>query len=838
MKKQLILCSIAAILLSMSGSGIMTSLHKEFTPELCADLYASKNNIYGIDYQVKKQIYQIYSCDMECKNMISIRQKAQKNNRRFVYDMIIYDNKDKQVYVHLSEFACDTGLIEQESVLECDFKKQKLKPVWKISSDKSGRTSSFAMTCTVQEGVLYYLAENSEGGYRVYKYGDGEKSVVRNIEAPDEMTFSEYRFDENGILYAFSTVGGLYKENSEGKIKPINGEEGEWNSYIGPAWGENCAAYFDLNNNKEIKYFQNTDKTSQIPMIQSYTQTRIEGQNASVCTVKADMLTNNFILSDGGFAAYTELPEKLKNDETHLKSALMIYQNNKSIVYPCLTYGKNYLLKFSLKWFLVFLGIIFLIFAAVFSVYSVVRKKTYISIRLEVTLFAVILFGSAIGVTSYIINNIMTQSFNESYQKVFDDLEQEICCELDTLIEQTENFTKETLFSKSFYDSLDRIMCNTSIRNLSTGEEEFAPYFVFHAVNSNNQLEVLYNSSGKVRIPTSYAYNNAYLEKEYQTVLTKHISQNLTQYDTEGTWNIQLCSYENSEYGVSAVVEIGIDQYLTDWKTSQITLSIIRFIVILCALMVALVIIFLSLSFGPIRRLGIQVEKGDVDKPGKSRWNIETSAVWEQLYVMIKNAKRQQEELELNNQQHYRFISQKLVQLLGLNELADAEPGISRKCSVYIVHAVFEKKELEVINKVYEKIIPQVEKMGGIVCTMDCLHIVFLFRSGSGNPLASADIIHKSALAKNIQCGVGIGSGIITVFVRGTEEYSDISAAGKEAMLAERLAKISIEKKQCIMTKEAAVLTDIMGWRKQPADNMPENICGYLLLEAKKDKIH
>jgi len=829
-KKQLLWCIVSAVLISAVGSGTMTALHLEMTPELCADLCVAQNRLCGIDYQAKKQIYQIYQCSNEGTETVAISQKAEKHNRRYIYDKMLYDVATQQTYVHVSEFACDTGLIAQETVYQCDFQKQKLESSWEIMSGESDRTSAFAMTCMVLDGVLYYLTDNEEGDYQIYKQ-DGEiKTAVRSVSCSDSAIFSKFQFDADGVLYAFSTTGGLYREDSDGILQPVFGETDAWNSYANPAWGTTDITCLDLKNKQSVNYSLESGEVTRKPMTDSYTQTEISGQNGAICVLNADMLSNHCMLSDGGFAAYAELPEQLQDNDSRLQSGLVTYQNGNMTLYPKLSYSKRYLWRYAVIRFLLILGGVLLLSLLGFSVYVIMQKRHYISIRLEMTAFAILLFGSVIGVTSFAINNIMTDSFNDSYQKVFDSLEQEIRCELDTLILQTKGFSKEKLFSEDFHASLAQIMQNTSIRNPKTGEEEFAPYFLFHALNEDEELVVLYNSSGKEQIPTSYTYDNSYLTHEYQAVLTENKHQNLTQYDTEGTWNVQLCSYENPEYGVYAVVEIGIDQYLTDWKTRQITSSIIWFMVLMCSLMVVAVIIFLGFSFLPIRRLGLQVEQGSVEKPGKSRWSSETSAIWERLYVMIRNVKQRNDELETNNQQHYRFVSLELVQMLRLDELADALPGIRRKCSVHLVYAVFEKMELKQINQLYQELLPIIERHGGIICSMDKEHTVWLFKNDSGNPLAAADQIRQTALRKKIAYGVGVGSGTNTVFVRGTETCADIAVIGAEAELAEKLARLALKQNQCLLSDAASNLTDTLGWGKQCFHEQNNGICGYLLL--------
>lgn len=780
------------------AAGILTAVHQQMTPGLCMDLCGAGQQLYGIDYQTTQQLYRIYCCSGSGTDAISIVQRAEQHGRRNVYDQAIYDAESGEFYVHLSEFSSGTGLMRQERVLRCNFQKQKLESVWEIPSDTEDRTAASAVTCMVQSGELYYLTE-TEQGLQVYCQNDRERTAVRRVTVSDDVTFSDFRFGSDGKLYGFSTVSGLYREDDTNVLQPLSGQKNAWDSYVCPAWGADGAACLDLTHSQEIRYIQETGKTEVSAMTQTYPAAAPAGQELVSCTLDADMLTNCCLFGGDGFAGYGELPETLREGSSHLQSGLAVYQGGKMTLYPSLQYSSAYLWRYGVFWFLVLFfgsGLLLLLCRAAYGVF---RKRQYVSIRLEMTLFAALLFGSAIGCASFAIYQIIGDAFAVSYQKVFDDLEQQICTELDTVLSQTESASQKTIFSREFHQTLEELMQNTSIQNPETGEEEFAPYFVFHGTDAAGQLIVLYNSSGTEQIPTSYVYDNSYLAGEYQAVLTDHRHRNLTQYDTEGTWNVQLCYYENTASGVQGVVEIGIDQYLTDWKVRQVTQRIIWFTVLLCMVMVAAVILFLGRSFAPLQRLGVQIQQGNVEKPGKSRWNREISAIWERLYVMIRSSRQRLENVEVNNQQHYRLISDKLVHLLGPLELADAVPGAQRKCDVFLVAFVCEPETPQQGNQLYAALLPLIEQLGGILCEIHPCHGIWLFPRKIGDPAAAAEQIRQTAARQQISCGVGTGNGVVTIFVRGTETCADLAVSGEaldqarqtaEAAFRENIGKI------------------------------------------------
>ncbi|MBQ8687617.1 MAG: hypothetical protein IJ512_03580 [Ruminococcus sp.] len=793
MKKKWLLIPLVCLVLSFALSLAGTLVNRTLSLNICQDLRTVQDGLLcGIDYNVEKQQYHIYRCTANGRETTSIPLSAEQDGRRYVYDFLIYDAENEQVYVHVGEYGCVTGLIEREEIFLCDFEKRKLEPAWEIAVEANENPYPSAEAAYIREGSLYYLYTDWDA-FTIYRSTSSESFTADRVIALDgDCAFSSYSFDGTGILSAFSTYGGLYTEDADGVLRSVLPDGTENGSYVNLAWGESYISYLDLNSRNRIRCHRREGILAEHNYTRLFEQTQIDGYTNQICVVEPDMLSNIWLTGEGSFAAYAEMPEVLTDADTPLASCLAIYENGSMKLYPELHYTSSMLLKRAAMW----LGASFLVFLLLGSAAAGIgifyKKRKYISVRIEIVVFSVILFGGAIGLTGFEINRLMTRSFNESYANVFDDLEKEICSELDVLFSETENFSREMLFSEAFHSQLDVIMQNTLIENHETGEKEFAPYFVFHVCDIEDTLIMLYNSSGKEWIPTSYVYNNYYIRNVYDEVLENGSSRNMTQYDTEGTWNVQLCYYENEVFGIEAVIEIGIDQYLTDWKTRQITSQIVQYIVILCSFMVLAVIVYISFSLRSIRRLGLQVEKGVVERPRRSRRCAEVTDIWERLYVMIQNVKSRQKEMQENNEQHYRFVPLPLVQMLRVDGLEHAVPKTRRRSMETFVELQVSAQSPDALHRFYQVIIPWLEEQGGIVYRILSDRISVLF---SQHPASEQLFLVKYAgnLAEmeQLALGIGMGNGTGLITVSGAEQCASVMVVSPQAQAAECAAGVA-----------------------------------------------
>ncbi|MBQ8515470.1 MAG: hypothetical protein IJ496_08735 [Ruminococcus sp.] len=841
MKKKWLLLPLICLMLSMLLSLTGTLANRTLSLNICQDLCTVQDGlICGIDYNVEKQQYHIYRCTTNGRETSSIPLSAEQDRRRYVYDFLIYDAENEQVYVHVGEYGCVSGLIEREEIFLCDFENRKLEPAWEIAVEANENPYPSAEAAYIKEGRLYYLYTDWDT-FTIYRSTSSDHFLVdRKISLGGDCAFSSYSFDSAGRLSAFSTYGGLYTESIDGVLRSVLPEGTENGSYVNLAWGETYISYLNLHTDSRIRCHRQDGIVSERTYANPFEQTVIDGIPDQMCVVEPDMLSNIWLIGESSFAAYAERPEVLADEDAPLASCLAVYDNGRMTLYPELHYTGGMLLKRGAIW----LGASFLVFMllglAVTGIVFFYKKRKYISVRIEIVIFAVMLFGSAIGLTGFEINRLMTRSFNESYADVFDDLEKEIRSELNVLFSETEGFSEEMLFSEAFHSQLDVIMQNTLIENHETGEKEFAPYFVFHVCDSEGNLIMLYNSSGKEWIPTSYVYNNYYMRDVYDKVLENGISRNMTQYDTEGTWNVQLCYYENEEYGIEAVIEIGIDQYLTDWKTRQITSRIVQYIVILCSVMVLAVIVYIGFALLPIRRLGLQVEKGLVNRPGRSRRSAEVMNIWERLYVMIQNVKSRQQEMQENNEQHYRFVPLPFVQMLRADSLEHAVPGTRRKSVGTFAELRISVSSTEALHRFYQIIIPWLEEQGCIVYRILSDRLSLLL-SPYPSPEQLSLVKYAANLAKmeQLTVGIGMGNGTGLITVSGAESCASVMVASVQAEAAERAAGIA-QFFGCrgIVTEQMKTVMTETGWYCRKIGTLcqgGEKIVLYELLDAFED---
>ncbi len=457
------------------------------------------------------------------------------------------------------------------------------------------------------------------------------------------------------------------------------------------------------------------------------------------------------------------------------------------------------------------------------------KHLSFISLRLEMAFFAVLLLAPSIGIImSSALGSAILALYDGNYQTMRYALQEEINAELDNLIDQDLYFTEETPYTPEFHDKLSEILQNVQITNPATNQSAFAPFFLFHIIKPDGELEILYNLGETEHVPTSYLYHNDYLQEEFHEVIEHGKPIVITQYDTTGTWNVQLSYYENKEHNIRGVLEIGIDNYLTNWRSSSAIIQGVVVALIAFSMMTLMILLYLGSALAPIKQLGIQVAKGSVDQPRNSHWSAEIKTIWERLYVLISSGVQQKEDLERNNREHYRFFSHNLVELLGKPELTEVGTGTRRQCSLQIVHAVFQKPDPGRLAALSQELSVMAKSKGGILLTMDMHHAVWVYEAHRGDPLGTAESILKAAKAAGITCGVGLGDGSCTLYVRGAEWSAEPAAAGAEADKASILAEqAALRGDLCLMTEAASALA---GSRQTSEKMICEDILCYELI--------
>lgn len=794
MKKRYLVVTLICLLISLCAAWLMKLCGRCSEPGLCRDLtVTSDDRICGIDYSAETQEYRIFRCGRDGTELETIPLSSVNKDRRRVYDYLIVDRARGDVYVHVSEYGRLSGLLENEEICLCDFKKRGTKKAWELPAD-IGSTSSTARAAYIYDGALFYLSD--ENGVEVYSCDtDGDITLLRSIKGGGGI--SEYGFFDGDTVAAYGTTNGLYVETDGELVRMTT----EGSSFVNCAWGNSSAGITDPDNGISYLYRSETGALEAFDFAESFTGL-IDGRGIeSVCEVRADMLSN-ICLFDGGFAAYSEMPAGFDEhaDKNRLRSCLAVYENKTLRLYKSLQFPEEYLDERFKRTALMFFLTSAAVYAAIEIIAAFFKKRGYISLSAETVLLAAAVFGIAISFTGFEISGIMTKSFDESYDKVFDDLEAQMSAELDLTLARGEH----DIFSDAFHGELSEIMRNTLVTNLQSREKEFAPYFVLHVLDEKGRLIMLYNSSGKERIPTSYVYSNRYTDGTYAEVLAHGCGTNITQYDTEGIWNVKLCYYENSAENVRAVIEIGIDRYMTDRKTELITFKIVGYILLLCCFFILTVIFFIALSFAPVRRLTKQIAGHDVEKPEKNCRCFELDRIREQLYVMTKSVRERLESIETNNAQHYRFVSRRLITLLGADGIESASSGTSHVFYGVFAELVFEDRGAENINGLYEWAFPIIDSLGGVIYEIKYCHVSVLFSREDlrdcGECLEKISL--KSGERFNIRAAAGIGFGEGLICVVGTDDSAYTAVISDERSNAENAARNAFDRGIALGTTE------------------------------------
>ena len=825
-KKTVIYC-IISLILSVCAAFLIQRHNVEMKPGFCADVCAHGDWIYSIDYDAMNKKVCVYRVDKYGKNLSRIPLDAQSLNSFYHYDDLYYDTADDEVYFYAGEYKTSSGILIGEKICCCDFDRHKFEIVWEVPVANKAQKNRSILAYHINGDTLEYLT-NSEDEYAVNTISvDGESGFVRRVGCSDQTELTLYHFDSQGKVSAFSYAAGMYYESGDGLLEPVSGEKDVWASYCDPIWyNDDSLVWTDMRSFKIQTYNIAEHKYSTLPFPQTYSVSVDNGSKSY--DISYNMLTT-LGEADDGYAAYIELPVKanVKKEKNKFRFGVGICRNDKIDLLSVLYASKDDAVKMIVKTTLLFFGIALLFGLILLAGYRTVKRTGFISVRMEMVVFGVLLFALSFLIVWGVLSNAMKKMYIKNYNVMRNALQKSICSELDSMIELDPEFNDSTPYTKEFYDKLGRILpsenefhdkseerrySEEAIRNPFTMHETFVPYFLFHIVNPNEELEILYNEGEIEHVPTDRLYYNSYLyssNAEFAKVLEDKGTKEFRQYDTYGTWNVQIFYYENAEHGIRGVIEIGVNDYMIERKMMQVVFRALMIAAIAFLVMAAVILLYMSSVLAPIKKLGIQIQKGSIDLPRNKRLSMEIRRVWELIYVLINRGVKQQEELEKNNRENYRFFSQELFELFGKNELLEINTNSRRKCYLQIVHTVFEQPDPDKMPELTAELTEMCRKKGGILLAMDIYHAIWVFKDRRGEYLDAAKDVLFLAEKHNTVCGVGIGNGLCTLYIRGAEWNAEAAIAGEEAentaLIAEYAAKCG---GMCLMTTSAAACAE------------------------------
>jgi len=826
MIKKFLVALLLTLFLTVTITTVITYKKGGISPQFCADMICVGDYLYSIDMDANRNM-KIFRCLTDGTQAVAIEQSLASSDYELCYNYgkLTCDPATGEIYVYKLESYTLTGMPVKEEIMHCNFTEQTLEPFCEIQPPAETYGTPCVLAFQMNNNMLQYLSETPDG-YTVYTQNAEDTQQVRQIAVCDEVLFYTMKFDGHGNITAFSDTSGLYYENDEHVLQAVSGKNGEWGSYANPILEADFISCVDLTSNHQITYFLQTGKTQDeiAPLAYHVTNAEEAESNSSIFW---NELTNHCYISENAFAAYVELPysseidvnENVDYDSLMLpdfRYALAVQKNGQMHLYPEISYDKDYLKKYVLGIFgMIELGF-FIILMIGFSFYILIQKTGFVSLRLQIGVYSLLVFGSITALLAGWVNILMQAVYETNYEYMLYSLEKDMAKEMDILIENIPDFTEETLYSEEFYNALWDLPNSSVFLNEVTGQEELGLYYLLHIPDENGEFQIIYNGGSLERVPSSVLYHNFYTDQVYEKVMQTRRSSMGQQCDSLGQWYVDIFCYENEQYHFNAIVEIGIDYYKVYLKCLLFRNDILRLIIACCIILMIVIQVYLNINLAPIKKLGIQVEKGLVEKPHSRRLASEILIVWERLYVMINNAWQRQREAEKNNQQHYSFISGELISLLNLENLSEAEAGKQRQCSLHILHAVFQEPTPEKMQLAYAHLTETIAKLDGILLHMHMGHVVWIFQHSNKNVLRAAQEILQTAKKYHIQCGVGIGSGINTVSVCGAKEYAEIIVSGWEYDESERLAKkAALKDGCCFLTHSAKSLVNPVYWRTE-----------------------
>lgn len=845
MVKRFLAGCLVTVLLSAGISWFVTQKQREFSTEFSSELYSDGEWIYSIDCNTDGSTVRIFRCYPDGSELSAIEADVELSDSQYEYDRIIDNETTDDIYVHALEVETASTFVRKEVIFRCDFENFRLEQVLEvpIGAEKMKRENMMISAFRIYGDTVEYLSDdNEEGAIYVLRrsiaetagdnveklrtiefdryYDDYDNYVSEYSKKRDTVwyTAEDFWFDTSGAVRAFSSSEGVYLEKEPGVLKSAVKLPKAGTTYIEPVWREDEVTWTDPVGKKVFSYDYESGETVTEDMTEVYNAS-FAGQDSGY-KITPDMLNGLADYGEEGFIAYTELPDDKTDDgEISFRCGLAVSENGRDIkVYPSLSCSETYLKSVFVSNMLgmtVILGIIFLLF---FTLYAVKEIAGCVSLRFEMAVVSVVLFGLALSLATRSISRTMTAFYLSNYEKTLTAIQNEIFDELDVYIDSYPDFNSDTLYSEDFINGLlYGITVEYAYFNPYSEKYESAPAVVFHVKDKNGNLIVLGRSKYQNNIPTSYLYENSYIEQEFSKAYNADLSAShivTNRYDADGAWYVQLCHYHNDKYNVDGILEIEIENYVTNWRIREFMTRIIRLLLLLFVLMAGVTIAYLGGSLSPIRRLNRQIKRGDIEKPVLGKQGVEIADIWERLYVMLSNAHSRRERIEKNNREHYRFISHDLVKMLGPEELADAVPETSRKFSAVVVCAVFREQEKGACAEFLGYVPKAVSQCGGVLLDMDRHHAVWLFTGRNDEVLTAVERIRMTARECGISLGAGIGSGIITLCVQGTQDCACITADGEEVLSAYRLAERA-EKTGgyiCLLTESAVSVTDSTYW--------------------------
>ena len=684
--------------------------------------------VYGID-QGEDQ-FRFFQTDGTGELLGEIRRDVRTGSSYRTYDCLTLDGDT--VYVLERQADIQSDLIQSETVYRCNFDRGRLEAVWELPVVDPAMDSNFSIQ--VREGVLTFFQADYTGRWatgRLLTMGeDGQAEELCSFDYDIGVGFTHFYAAASGAVAFTTPAGAIWVLNEEGEAEqrfPTSGDSfsmvllGSDGADLLCAVGTDGKVYgLDLSGEGRATLLFDCQERG-VPLL-GLTGLSL-GEEGSFVAVLSDGKALG-LFGDAGDVILEHLAAQPGRIILHAAlgllgtwaAAVVIYLLRALFLF--LTRGKVPIVT---KLLAAFLPILVVSLVLMNYLVTGIFQRELIDGQYE---------------RLYLLTSQQTATLNASYIQDVDP-----------------DYPFDNVYFYEIRAALNVLPGQGTIREAGSEEVQEvynSNYFWLYKLE-DGQLRSLICEQDYVGVPVENRYSATVAEQFYQAAETgETIRTGFT--DRLGDWTILLTPVTDETGRVVAVIETGDTRQSLDYAVEQgarqLTVLNLSVLAVLAVLLSGVIAYSLH-PLGVLRQRVQEISDGKLGVQAPVRGNDEVSEITRTFNTMSTNVAFRDKEIRLTSQGYSRFVPSRVFGLLEKSSVIDVRledqtsvEATVLNCTVgafdHIARGLRSKEMFRLINQVLARLVPVVDKSGGLVDRFDRAGLLAIYTEQPDRALDAA----------------------------------------------------------------------------------------------------
>lgn len=760
---------------------------------------------------------------------------------------------DGSIYVYVRETGVEDWSNVSETIRRVNVADKTLETVWNLPMPAASGQNN--LSARVLNGKAYYVQmrfdpENIAAQVCLFEQpAGGEPTMLQTIDYLPEAGFSDACMTSSKTLVASTPDGAVYSAAPDGTISQLNGESGETLSRQASVLanftcdGESNVFWLDVKADAIVRTDTTTGERTVVGAAENYEAAEIGLQYDSLRMIRFS--------PDMTMIAAAELDDGTKG--------LFVCEPASWTFLSQLRRPTEELVRMDLlAAAAVFGGIVFVRLLALL-VWFLLGGRTPILVKQLVVLMPVMtaaLIGLYFASRSLMVEEMVRNQFRELFaisqqKRVAMPAEKILEIDLDAPYDNVYFSEIQKSISPSLYEELSEMYASAwgedgtvplgsaeetatatpagsgaGASNWAMNEPENmdeTSYCWLFRVQDDRLVALMCDQNG-IGTPIEYLYDAGTTAQYYRSVAEKaSIEGSMT--DVTGDWAVAVSPILDGDGKVVAVLETGVSKTMLQSKVEKQVRAIGQYLIATLVLLLAVVALMLSISLASLRRLEkgvLAIIDGQLGVQVRVRGRDEIARISEVFNRMSEHISRQIGELTSLNEGYYKFVPNKMFEMLRKSSVTDVHLGDQMKAEISIltvnavgfgdlVSTMNADRMFRFINGILSSSVPVVTANGGVVDRFFDAGFVAFFTEGSAQAMNAAVSLCQQfaqmhdADGPHPEMSMAVSHGPVMIGIVGHERRLSATTISEHANLTGFLRQAAPKYAARILTTGAAI---------------------------------